>query len=402
MPTQRTIGNFCIILAAIFHFVYFFGLYGPNASIYRWSYIISWGITFLLFGMLIGTSWKVNLKGYLPVFLYSLYMLLAFIGIIRAALETRGWTALTELFMDSYNGLSLLPAFFFIIGSNIKFFTSINKTLIVYCILTFFFSLFFIERTGLMSFLLIPIFYVIITFPLQTKKARVLFLLVSIVIIIISLTHRAGVARILISYLIVISSYLLSVSKINKRLLYFAVFCVLMVPYLFIYLGSQGNNIFRNVLGETDDYSQENLMADTRTLLYIEVFQDLRVKNDYIFGGGVTAGYRSYRNLERRAVEVGFLQMMLKVGTVGVLVYMALIISAIYKAINRAKSKFFTGLGLLLASYVILFFIENVLAFDLLNIVIWLVIGMCHSRELLSKDDSELKAMFQKKLVTWS
>jgi hypothetical protein len=253
-----------------------------------------------------------------------------------------------------------------------------------------------------MSFLLIPIFYVIITFPLQTKKARVLFLLVSIVIIIISLTHRAGVARILISYLIVISSYLLSVSKINKRLLYFAVFCVLMVPYLFIYLGSQGNNIFRNVLGETDDYSQENLMADTRTLLYIEVFQDLRVKNDYIFGGGVTAGYRSYRNLERRAVEVGFLQMMLKVGTVGVLVYMALIISAIYKAINRAKSKFFTGLGLLLASYVILFFIENVLAFDLLNIVIWLVIGMCHSRELLSKDDSELKAMFQKKLVTWS
>ncbi len=402
MPTQRTIGNFCIILAAIFHFVYFFGLYGPNASIYRWSYIISWGITFLLFGMLIGTSWKVNLKGYLPVFLYSLYMLLAFIGIIRAALETRGWTALTELFMDSYNGLSLLPAFFFIIGSNIKFFTSINKTLIVYCILTFIFSLFFIERTGLMSFLLIPIFYVIITFPLQSKKARVLFLLVSIVIIIISLTHRAGVARILISYLIVISSYLLSVSKINKRLLYFAVFCVLMVPYLFIYLGSQGNNIFRNVLGETDDYSQENLMADTRTLLYIEVFQDLRVKNDYIFGGGVTAGYRSYRNLERRAVEVGFLQMMLKVGTVGVLVYMALIISAIYKAINRAKSKFFTGLGLLLASYVILFFIENVLAFDLLNIVIWLVIGMCHSRELLSKDDSELKAMFQKKLVTWS
>lgn len=402
MPTQRTIGNFCIILAAIFHFVYFFGLYGPNASIYRWSYIISWGITFLLFGMLIGTSWKVNLKGYLPVFLYSLYMLLAFIGIIRAALETRGWTALTELFMDSYNGLSLLPAFFFIIGSNMKFFTSINKTLIIYCILTFFFSLFFIERTGLMSFLLIPIFYVIITFPLQTKKARVLFLLVSIVIIIISLTHRAGVARILISYLIVISSYLLSVSKINKRLLYFAVFCVLMVPYLFIYLGSQGNNIFRNVLGETDDYSQENLMADTRTLLYIEVFQDLRVKNDYIFGGGVTAGYRSYRNLERRAVEVGFLQMMLKVGTVGVLVYMALIISAIYKAINRAKSKFFTGLGLLLASYVILFFIENVLAFDLLNIVIWLVIGMCHSRELLSKDDSELKAMFQKKLVTWS
>ncbi len=402
MPTQRTIGNFCIILAAIFHFVYFFGLYGPNASIYRWSYIISWGIILLLFGMLIGTGWKVNLKGHLPVFLYSLFMLLAFIGIIRAALETRGWTTLIELFMDSYNGLSLLPAFFFIIGSNIKFFTSINKTLIIYCILTFFFSLFFIERTGLMSFLLIPIFYVIITFPLQTKKARVLFMLISIVIIIISLTHRAGVARILISYLIVISSYLLSVSKINKRLLYFAVFCVLMMPYLFIYLGSQGNNIFRIVLGETDDYSQENLMADTRTLLYIEVFQDLKMKNDFVFGGGVTAGYRSYRNLERRAVEVGFLQMMLKVGTVGVLVYMALIISAIYKAINRAKSKFFTGLGLLLASYVILFFIENVLAFDLLNIVIWLVIGMCHSRELLSKDDSELKAMFQKKLVTWS
>ena len=117
--------------------------------------------------------------------------------------------------------------------------------------------------------------------------------------------------------------------------------------------------------------------------------------------GRVTAGYRSYRSLERRDIEVGFLQMMLKLGIVGFIVYMSLILSAIYKALNRAKSKFFTGLGLLLASYVILFFLENVFAYDLLNIIIWLVIGMCHSQHYSTKKIMSEKNV-SKKLVTWN
>ena len=402
MPTQKTIGNICIILATFFHFVFFFGLYGPNGMIYRWSYIIPWIITLLLFGMLSITNWKSNVEGKAILFIYGLYVILALIGVVRAALKTRGWISLAELFMDSYNGLALLPIFFFIIGSNIKFFIIINKTLVFYCVIAFLFSLLFLEHTSLMTFLLMPIFYVIITFPLQTRKARILFLIISVVAIILSLTHRAGVVRIIISYLIVLSYYLLLGLKLNRRLVYFMVFCILLLPYIFIYYGSKGNSVFRNLLGETDDFSQENLMADTRTLLYIEVFQELKTNKSYVFGGGVTAGYRSYRSLERRDIEVGFLQMMLKLGIVGFIVYMSLILSAIYKALNRAKSKFFTGLGLLLASYVILFFLGNVFAYDLLNIIIWLVIGMCHSRALLSKEDYELKRMYQKKLVTWN
>ena len=113
MPTQKTIGNICIILATFFHFVFFFGLYGPNGMIYRWSYIIPWIITLLLFGMLSITNWKSNVEGKAILFIYGLYVILALIGVVRAALKTRGWISLAELFMDSYNGLALLPIFFY-------------------------------------------------------------------------------------------------------------------------------------------------------------------------------------------------------------------------------------------------------------------------------------------------
>ncbi|HEY5124868.1 MAG TPA: hypothetical protein VIK14_14145, partial [Ignavibacteria bacterium] len=201
----------------------------------------------------------------------------------------------------------------------------------------------------------------------------------------------------IISYFIVLIYYLVLNIKINKTLLYIIIFCVLMIPFYFLYRGMTGYNVFTEVLGEqTEDYSEQNLRIDTRTFLYSEVFQDLKFSEALVVGKGIDGGYSSvsFQTSNRKGVEVGFLEILLKTGIIGFLLCFILIFSAIFKALGKSNNIYLKCLGILLSSYVLMFFIENVLAFDLLNIVIWLVIGMCHSKELLRLNDHEIKYLF--------
>jgi hypothetical protein len=97
----------------------------------------------------------------------------------------------------------------------------------------------------------------------------------------------------------------------------------------------------------------------------------------------------------RQIVEVGFLQMLLKTGIIGCLLYFWIILSAVFKALGKSKSLFMKALGLLIASYLLLFFIENIIAYNLLNIVIWFSIGVCHSQELRELNDQEIGNLFK-------
>ena len=77
--------------------------------------------------------------------------------------------------------------------------------------------------------------------------------------------------------------------------------------------------------------------------------------------------------------------------------YFAIILSAIFKALGKSKSLFMKALGLLLASYLLLFFIENVIAYNLLNVIIWFSIGLCHSQSLRDLNDKEFGNLFKGK-----
>ncbi len=157
-----------------------------------------------------------------------------------------------RLLFDSYTGLSLFPILFFVIGSNSKYFLSINRILTVYCIVAFAISLAFLNYFELNIFLLMPISYLILTFPMQSNKNRILTLIISVVVIIVSLTNRAGVMRILISYLIVIIYYVISSLKVNKKLIRIIVFCILLLPFYFLYLGINGKNVFAGYFWQSD------------------------------------------------------------------------------------------------------------------------------------------------------
>jgi hypothetical protein len=186
--------------------------------------------------------------------------------------------------------------------------------------------------------------------------------------------------------------------KVNKKLINAIVFLTLITPFYLLYLGVNGKDVFKMVLGEDKEqgYRQENLRSDTRTFLYVDVFQDLKINKAYVFGKGINAGYASddFETFNRLAVEVGFLQILLKSGIIGFLLYISLIISAIFKALNNSENFFLKYLGLLLCGYVLMFFLENIIAFNLFNVIVWCVVGMCHSKELRSLNDKEIKDLF--------
>lgn len=402
MFSKKQLSIISFVFAIFFHFIFYFGLYGPsgggghNKFIYLLAILSALIMIFLYFA----TNWRYDLKGISSAYLYDLLVIWIFICFTRSLLEMNGINDMIPFLFYNYLGISLFPVLFFIVGLNSNYFGSVNRILTGYLIVATLISMFFVNVFELQIFLLMPLFYIILTIPLRSNWGKVFILIVSIIVFVVSFTNRAGILRILISYSILLVYYLMQSVRISKKLINFLVFIILMIPLISIYLGIKGESVFESILGETESYSQMNPYADTRTFLYYEVFQDLKMNKAFIFGKGLNASYasESFQTFGRRMVEVGFLQILMKMGIVGVLLYLSVIITAIFKSIGKSSNLFIKSLGLLLAGYVLMLFIENVLAYNLLNVVIWIIVGMCYSPKLRALNDTEIKFLFSRKI----
>jgi hypothetical protein len=400
MISKKTLVLISLMLALLYHVILYFDAYGPSLgnTIANGNSFLALGSSLILVFIYFTTKWRVDIKGSFMLLVFDLMILWVFFNFFRSFFNVYKAFTIKEMFFSPYVGLSLFPMLFFTFGVNPKYFHMINKILFMYCILIFIFSIPFLSYFELQFFLLIPIFYIIVTFPLQLPRDRILTLIISVTVIITSMTNRAGVIRIFMSYFIVVIFYLILKMKVSRKLINVIVFLAIITPFFLLYLGLKGKDVFKMVLGENNEagYRQESFRSDTRTFLYVDVFRDLKINRAFIFGKGINAGYESedFETYSRVAVEVGFLQILLKTGILGFILYISLIISAIYKALNKSENFFMKYLGLFLCGYILLIFIENIIAFNLFNVVIWCVVGMCHSKELRALNDKEIKDLF--------
>lgn len=391
------------VFAALFHFIFYFNLYGPSISFLETDiiYLIPLLSALVMLFVYFGTHWRQGLYGQKIVLVYDFLILWILISFMRSLLQFNSPGEIKEFLFSNYLGLSLFPILFFIAGINPGYFFPINRAISFYVFAAGLISVVFINYFEFQLFLLLPVFYVILTIPLRNVGGKVFIILISISIIIVSFTNRAGLLRILISYCILGVYYLMHSVRINKRMLKVLIFIVLMIPVVSLFLGIKGESVFQIVLGEDiNEYSQMNPYADTRTFLYYEVFQDLRLNKAFLFGKGLNAGYASdaFQTYSRQVVEVGFLQILLKTGIIGVILYVWVIFSAVFKALGRSKSLFSKALGILLAGYILILFIENIVAYNLLNVIVWTIVGLCHSQSFRNLDDKEIKNLFRQGL----
>jgi hypothetical protein len=400
MISKKALVIISLCLAVFYHFILYLDSYGPSLgnTIANGNSFLAMGSTLILLFVYITTKWRMDLKGSNILLLYELLILWVIICYFRSFFNVYRSFTMKEMLFSPYVGLSLFPILFFIVGINRRYFYVVNKILFFYSLFIFLLSIPLMNYFEIQFFLLMPIFYVIVTFPLQSNRDKIVTLIITVTILVTSMTNRAGVLRILISYVIVIIFYLVLKMNVNRKLINVIVFLALIAPFYLLYLGISGKDVFKMVLGENKEqgYRQENIRSDTRTFLYVDVFQDLKINRAFVFGKGTNAGYASYdfETLNRLAVEVGFLQILLKTGIIGFLLYATLIITAIFKALNNSENYFMKYLGLLLCGYILVFFIENIIAFNLFNIIIWFVVGMCHSKELRALNDKEIKDLF--------
>ncbi len=399
MFSKKQLVILSLLSAIVFHFVFYLNEYGPGGGVLNYYIIFSFAFVsiVLIAFVYLATRWRVDLRGSFEIWIFEMLMVWIVISLIRSLLQINTSEEFKSFFLSSYLAIAFFPMLFLLVGLNAKYFYSINRIVFFYTICVTIFSLPFVSYFELMLFLTFPIFFVITTIPLRSFPGKLVIIIISLTVILVSLTNRAGILRILLSFSVVIGYYIITYAKMGKKWLSALVFVILMIPVVSLYLGVKGQSVFQLALGDSNsNYNQLDPYADTRTFLYYEVFQDIKNSNSFIFGKGMNAGYYSeaFQTYQRPVVEVGFLQILLKTGVIGLILYLTLIITAIFKALSRSNNNYIKSLGLLLVGYIIMVFIENQIAFNLLNVMIWMVIGMCLSRDLRKLDDQEIKRLF--------
>ena len=218
-------------------------------------------------------------------------------------------------------------------------------------------------------------------------------------------SYRTGILRIILATLCFYISTT-NFSFIKKFLIIFFVFSPIFIALDVLY---NDPNIFQS-LSQLSSQDNANLFIDTRTFLFKETFSQLQNRNNLLLGLGSMGNYYSqyfydlllfFPDFEadfyiRSKVEVGFLQMLLKGGILYILL-IATIYGILISKIKIIKNSYINNLTYLSLSNFFLMSVENVPAFNYLNSLIWIMVGICLCYLNQIKNDDEIKSIFQNK-----
>jgi hypothetical protein len=186
------------------------------------------------------------------------------------------------------------------------------------------------------------------------------------------------------------------------------------LPIVLLVLGVTDEfNIFRDNALYFDVTTRKDRVADfmemnvdTRTFLYIEVFNSMiRRGSSFLIGEGGANGYDTDWFIDvdlngqgRYGTEVGFLNILLHQGAIGVALYGAMLVVSCVIAIRSSNNKLCKMLGLFLMTRWILLFFEDIPLFDVNNYINWVVVGLCLSNRFRALTDEQLRELFSNAL----
>jgi hypothetical protein len=346
------------------------------------------------------------IKNIFPIYAFYLFLIIVswnILCILRSAIEDIG--SITTQFGNAYSSLALLAPFFIIFSvekDNLRNLYNFLAQLIFIGIPAYLLYFFAFGETNNETYnnaylilfygtvFLIPL----IPFQIPQKKILILFGSLFLFYLAILTDTRIMFVRIIGLYMAVLTIFLYD--RYRMKVILFVAFLTLTLPFYFIVESTEsGQSAFEKYLPEAGN---EDLSVDTRTFLYMEVFQDLEQNNSLLFGKGSNGSYFSAYFVEeegdssnRLSVEVGVLAMLLKGGIVSVLLNLILLFIAIYLAFFRSNNLFILSIGLMLLIHTLLLFIENPLSYSVYNLILWFFIGVCFSKEIRLMEDNEIK-----------
>lgn len=259
-----------------------------------------------------------------------------------------------------------------------------------------------------------PITIFILLLPYFNGRVKLFIIFVAIVSLINDISDRSTAINILVSFLISLTYYVRH-SLVMLNIIKFFRFTFIFLPVLLLTLGLTGVfNIFEasSIYGEdivvtsSDNKNSQELLVDSRTSIYNDVFTQLVKDNMVIFGLGAdgktqtsltdiqSADFDLVYKDGRPGTESGMLNYFQYGGLIGAFLYFMLFYKASFLAIYKSSNWFCVMLGLWVSYKLFYSFVEDILFLSPYSIFILLALGMCFNKALKKMSNDEVRIFF--------
>jgi hypothetical protein len=275
---------------------------------------------------------------------------------------------------------------------------------------------FFIERDSY-HYYLGPVMLLACFLPIVPRKWKIIFLALLILMLVADLGGRSQVIKSAVVLMLGLA-YLLS--KYIKNGLYKIIHWICYIaPIVILFLAINGIfNPFQTMAEKADGQyvqkpksasaeDEEDIAADTRSLLYEEVIQSA-VKNDYIWTGRTPArgndswlfGHFLAEELqtgkyERHGNEICHTNVFTWLGLIGVILYAFIYLKSSYLSVYRSNNIWMKLLGIHIAFRWAYGWVEDFNELDIMNVSLWMMIAMGYSEKFRAMDDQQIKRWVQ-------
>lgn len=337
-----------------------------------------------------------------------IYLLWFIINIIRGGFVAENYWEWKQLLAGS---LSLcLPLFIYIFSIPILLRQTLNMWL-KYGVIIFLIILPSIS-TGQYHLYLGPIFVVGCFIPLVPKKWKIIFSILLVTMLFINLGARSQVIKSAAVLLVAVGIYFKRI--IPYMLLKVIHWACYIGPIILLTLGITGTfNIFEDLSSNKGKYVEkkvvngqiveDDLSADTRTFIYVEVIESALRHNYVIWGrtparGNDSMSFGAYNaeNLktgkyERHGNEICHTNVFTWLGLIGVILYSLIYLRSSYLAVYKSNNSYIKFMGCFIAFRWAYGWIEDAINFNIMNISLWMMITMGLSVQLRTMNNMQFK-----------
>lgn len=271
--------------------------------------------------------------------------------------------------------------------------------------------------TDAYHFYLGPLFIVGCFIPIIPKKWKIIIGGLLIIMLFIDLGARSQVIKSAVVLLIALGVYFRKYISI-KLLKFIHAFCY-MFPVILLYLGISGTfNIFQDLSLNEGKYvekkvvngqvKEDDLAADTRTFIYVEVIESALKHHYVIWGrtparGNDSASFGAYNaeelktgKYERHYNEICHTNVFTWLGLIGVVLYAIIYLRSSYLAVYKSNNTYIKFLGCFIAFRWAYGWIEDGNTFAILSISLWIIIAMGISIKYRSMNNREFETWIKK------
>ena len=258
-------------------------------------------------------------------------------------------------------------------------------------------------------------FYVLLfTIAISNRKARWIIIMGTLCTL-IAIENRSAIIKTVVAISLCTTVYL--IYDLRKVLHVFIHFFFYLIPIVLLVLGLTGTfNVFQDLAADepatiiryNDDPDEQNeggqdLTADTRTLLYIDVVLSA-IEGDYVlFGNSIGRGNTSSRiwydveemENERLMNEAHMLNIFTWMGVVGVVLYTIMYLQASCLGIFRSRNKYVPIIACAVAFHWAMTWLEECPSFNPMDYALFLLLGICFSPKFRRMTDAEFKLWFR-------